>query len=402
MPIEIRMPELSASMTEADVIAWLVTPGEHVEAGDVIAEIETDKSTVELEAPASGALLEIVVPEGTTGVKVGEVLALMDADPATEAPSPQVAESPPAPAGSELSAAPAESPVAATALARRVAEQAGLDLGSVRGSGSSGRIVKADVEAALHREPIAAPGPAVSVSHAPSHAELSSETPYVELPHTRMRRTIATRLSQAKQTVPHFYLRIECEVDRLLATRHELNAGGEGRRISLNDFVVLAAALALREVPMANVAWSESGLRRFERVDMAVAVATDKGLITPIVRAADRKGLIEISQELRELAERARAGTLQPNEYRGGTFCVSNLGMYEIEEFSAVITPSEGCALAVGAIIPQPMVREGEITVAHRMKVTLSCDHRIIDGAGGAKFLQELKRILENPILLAG
>ncbi len=398
MPIEIRMPELSTSMTEADVIAWLVTPGERVEAGDVIAEIETDKSTVELEAPASGVLLEIVVPEGTTGVKVGEVLALMDADPATEAPGPPAAEPPPAPAGPELSATPAESQVAATALARRMAEQAGLDLGGVRGSGSSGRIVKADVEAALHREPIAEPSPVLSVSQAPSHAELSSETPYVEIPHTRMRRTIATRLSQAKQTVPHFYLRIECEVDRLLATRHELNAGGEGRRISLNDFVVLAAALALHEVPMANVAWSESGLRRFERVDMAVAVATDKGLITPIVRAADQKGLIEISHELRELAERARAGTLQPNEYRGGTFCVSNLGMYGVESVYPIISPPQSGILGVGAAQERVVMRGGEPGAATIMACTLSADHRAVDGAVGAELLAAFKRRIEDPL----
>ncbi len=413
MPIEIRMPELSASMTEADLIAWLVAPGDRFEAGEVIAEIETDKSTVELEAPAAGVLLEIKVAEGTTAVKVGEVLAVMDAasaevedaPPASRPQSPTIVPNPTAPEAPERSVAapevrhgPAESRVAATALARRMADRAGLDLVGLRGSGAGGRIVKADVQAALGAAEMHAPTVRAVPLTPPSAGQMPLDAPYVEVPHSRMRRTIASRLSEAKQTVPHFYLRIECETDRLLAIRSELNAGAEGRRISVNDFAVLAVALALREVPEANVAWTDAALRQFERVDMAVAVATDGGLITPILRSADRKGLLEISEEMRELAARARAGKLRPEEYRGGTFCISNLGMYGIESVYPILNPPQSGILGIGAAQERAVVRGGEVVPAMVMACTLSADHRAVDGAVGAQLLAAFKRRIEDPL----
>ncbi|MGH0037437.1 MAG: dihydrolipoamide acetyltransferase family protein [Myxococcota bacterium] len=419
MNVEIRMPQLSDSMTEADLIAWLVKPGDTVARGDVIAEIETDKSTVELEAEASGTVVELKVDEGTTGVEVGAVLAVLRADaeeeapaaepedaapsPAVAAPAPaappaeaaapaQRAETPPAPAQ------PAETPPAtppATALARRIAEREGIDLEGLEGSGAAGRIVRADVERALGGSPAQAPKTSPrEVEEPPS----GSEAPFELLPLTRMRRTIARRLSEAKQTVPHFYLAADCDVEKLLSVRARLNAREDGTRLSVNDFVVRALALALVEVPEAHVAWSEEGIRRFQRADVSVAVATENGLVTPVVRGADRKGLSVISEEVRALAERARSGKLAPGDYQGGTFSVSNLGMYGIGSVHPILNPPQAGILGVGAAEEKAVVRDGRVVPGRLMTCTLAADHRAMDGAAGARLLAAVKRRIEDPL----
>ncbi len=446
MSVEIRMPELSSSMTEADLIAWLVGPGDRVAAGDVIAEIETDKSTVELEAEVGGVVAELRVAEGTTGVEVGAVLAVLDAEeaasaPRTAAPPKAAAEapvssaapaepeappgeppaeaaaatSPPAPpasvapqaepdAGETDATAPGAAPPP-TALARRVADQRGVDLAAVTGSGASGRITRDDVEraaggAGAETGPIAERGGEPARTARDTGASADSDAPFELVPLTRMRRTIARRLSEAKQTVPHFYLRTECEVGPLLAARARLNAREDGTRVSVNDFVVRALALAMVEVPDANVAWSNEGILRFSRADIAVAVATDGGLVTPVVRAADRKGLQIIADEIRDLAGRARSGQLKPDEYRGGTFSVSNLGMYGIESVYPILNPPQAGILGVGAAEERPVVRDGEITVGRLMTCTLSADHRALDGAVGAQLLEAVKRRIEDPLAM--
>jgi len=454
MAVEIRMPELSAQMTEADLIAWLVKPGDRVEAGDVIAEIETDKSTVELEAEASGTVKELRVAEGTTGVKVGEVLALLEAGDgaAQEAAAPEAAEETvdlsragagaeadagkerdaPAPttrsqeAGSEAEpeAGGHEAPAAetreprddddegpaATALARRIAAQGGVDLSRLRGSGAAGRIVKADVERALRdagageapaeeeRPAAAREGEAREAEEVPAGLEDVAHVPHRVVRASRMRRTIARRLAHAKRTVPHFYLSAECPVDRLLEVRRELNDGEDGARISVNDFAVRALALALREVPEANVAWSDDGLVEFLQVDVSVAVATEGGLVTPVVQRADRKGLRTISDEVRELAGRAREGRLRPEEYRGGTFSISNLGMYGVDSVYPILNPPQAGILGLGAATQRPVARDGELAVATAMTLTLAADHRAVDGAVGAQLLTAVRRRLEDPL----
>jgi len=373
------MPELSSDITEADLVSWLVKPGDHVEAGDLIAELETEKSTIEFESQASGTLVEILVPEGTSGVEVGTVLALFEPDagtPSIREPEPEEAPTPTREPRSE---------VRATALARRAAEQAGVDLDAVAGSGQGGRIVKADIQAASAQTATAASAP----------HPVDSGTPRTSLPLSRMRRTIAARLTQAKQTIPHFYLSVECEIDRLLAMRDRFNA--EDRHISVNDFVVRAAALALVEVPDANVSWTEDALIRYERADVAVAVATEGGLITPVVREADRKELVTLSLEVRDLAARAREGKLHPREYQGGSLTVSNLGMHGIHSVYPILNPPQSCILGVGAGRQQPVVRNGELAVGTVMNCTLSADHRALDGVVGARLLAAVKQSLEDP-----
>jgi pyruvate dehydrogenase E2 component (dihydrolipoamide acetyltransferase) len=381
-------------MTEADLVSWLVKPGDRVAKGDLIAELETEKSTVEFESPVSGTLLEIVVPEGTNGVQVGTVIAIFDA-PSEDARAPVSA--PAAPAESPAPREPAQearplappppgrkSDVAVTPVARRLAERSGVDLEAVTGTGSGGRIVKADVEAASDAK--AAPAP---------EAE-SREGGSTLVPLSRMRRTIAARLAEAKRTIPHFYLSADCEIDRLLETRARLNE--EERGISVNDLVVRAAALALVEVPEANVSFTDEGLVRYERIDVAVAVATEGGLIAPVVRGADRKALVELSQEIRDLAARAREGKLAPHEYQGGTFTVSNLGMYGVGSVYPILNPPQSCILGVGAGVKKPVVRNDELAVGTVMTLTLSADHRAVDGALGARLLAAVKRRLEDPL----
>jgi len=447
MPIEILMPALSPTMTEGNLAKWLKKEGDEVHSGDVLAEIETDKATMEVEAVDDGTIGKILVPEGAQGIKVNapialllaegeEASALRDVAPASPEP-PSAAPSQQEPqqeretsALPAVTAGPASLPASAPSgergdgrifaspLARRMAQHAGLDLAAIRGSGPQGRIVKADIDAALSAArgapaapapPAAAPRPAAAPSGplvpAPALskervAALAGNPPYTERPLNAMRRVIARRLTESKQTVPHFYLTIDSEIDALLKIRAELNAKSEAYRISVNDFVIRAAALALRQVPAANASWSDEAILLWDSVDIAVAVALDDGLITPIVKAADRKGLAAIANETKDLVERARAGKLKLEEFQGGTFSISNLGMYGVREFAAVINPPHGGILAVGAGQQRPVVKDGALTVATDMSCTLSCDQRAVDGAVGAQFLAAFKRLVEDPLTM--
>src|SRR5579875_2231267 len=419
MPIEIRMPALSPTMTEGNLAKWLKKEGDEVHSGDVLAEIETDKATMEFEAVDEGRLGRILVPEGAQGVKVNEPIALLlreDEDesalPPPAAPAAAVttppgrgaepAPAPPAPPPPAAAPAPAEpgGRIFASPLARRMAQQAGLDLAAIKGSGPQGRIVKADIAAAA---PAPIPAPAAEPAAAPPAlsrervAALAGGVPYTLRPLTAMRRTIARRLSEAKQTIPHFYVSIDCELDALLKLREELNTKSPDK-ISINDLLIRAAALALRQVPAANAAWSEEGILLWERVDIAIAVALEDGLITPIVRAADTKGLAAIARDTKDLIARARTGKLKLEEFQGGTFSISNLGMYGVRDFAAVINPPHGCILAVGAGERRPVVKDGALAVATMMSCTLSCDHRAVDGAVGAQFLAAFKTLIEDPL----
>src|SRR5438132_712563 len=387
MPIEILMPALSPTMTEGNLAKWLKKEGDEVHSGDVLAEIETDKATMEVEAVDDGTIGKILVPEGAQGIKVNAPIALLlgkgeeasaltslaaaAPEPPPAAPSRQQQERSPPPASTSEAAPPpllaptgerGDGRIFASPLARRMAQLAGLDLAAIRGSGPQGRIVKSDIDAALSaaraapatERPAAVPsGPSLPpVAPALSKervAALAGNPPYTERPLNAMRRVIARRLTESKQTVPHFYLKVDCEIDALLKTRAELNAKSEAYRISVNDFVIRAAALALRQVPAANASWSDEAILLWDRADIAVAVALDDGLITPIVKAADRKGLAAIANETKDLVERARAGKLKLEEFQGGTFSISNLGMYGVRDFAAVINPPHGGILAVGA-----------------------------------------------------
>jgi pyruvate dehydrogenase E2 component (dihydrolipoyllysine-residue acetyltransferase) len=447
MPIEILMPALSPTMTEGNLTRWLKKEGDEVHSGDVIAEIETDKATMEYEAVDEGRIGKIIVPEGAQGIKVNQPIAVLleeGEDPSslaqfaaapaagkpqtqTEAPPASAepkTEPPPAPAAQAVPSTPQpkakghEGRIFASPLARRMAQQVGLDLNAIRGSGPNGRIVKADIDrtlaapgAAREAAPVARPAgppvqpgaPAAPIS-LPVFAKeqvlaLAGNPPHSEKPHSSMRRVIARRLAESKQTVPHFYLTVDCTIDELLKVRKELNGKTE-TRISVNDFAIRAAALALKQVPAANASWSDDAILLWERVDIAVAVALDDGLITPIVKAADQKGLAQIAKETKDLAERARAGKLKLEEFQGGTFSISNLGMYGVREFAAVINPPQGCILAVGAGEERPVARDGKLAVATVMTCTLSCDHRVVDGAVGAQFLAAFKKLVEDPLTM--
>jgi pyruvate dehydrogenase E2 component (dihydrolipoamide acetyltransferase) len=443
MPIEIRMPALSPTMTEGNIARWLKKEGDEVHSGDVIAEIETDKATMEYEAVDEGRLGKIIVPEGAQGIKVNQPIAVLleegedpsslaqfsaapapaepaaarrealpvPPEPKTEPPPAPAAQPPPRPSANGGEAGR----IFASPLARRMAQHAGLDLAAIRGSGPNGRVVKSDIDRALaapgaprEAAPMARPtaqpaAPAPPIS-APVFAKeqvltLAGNPPYTEKPHSSMRRVIARRLAESKQTVPHFYLTVDCTIDELLKIRKELNAKTE-TRISVNDFVIRAAALALGQVPAANASWSDDAILLWERVDIAVAVALDDGLITPIVKGADQKGLAQIAKETKDLAERARAGKLKLEEFQGGTFSISNLGMYGIRDFAAVINPPQGCILAIGAGEARPVARGGQLSVATVMTCTLSCDHRVVDGAVGAQFLAAFKKLVEDPLTM--
>lgn len=390
MAVEIVMPALASDSSEANLARWLKNEGEVVKAGEVIAEIETDKAIVEVTAIRDGTLGRILVPAGSQGVKAEQVIALL-LESGEDTPTPvlvmrsQPLVEPAAPAGTQRTiASPAMAPevapdsggrIFASPLARRMALQTGLDLSRISGSGPRGRIVKADIGAA--------PG---------------SDLPaFTEIPHSMMRKTIARRLAEAKREAPHFYLSIDCNIDALLELRREINAGRDAKPISVNDFVIRAAALALKQVPAANASWTETGVRQYRAADISVAVATRGGLITPVVRNADLKSLDAISTEMKELAARAQDGRLKPAEYRGGTFSVSNLGMYGIRQFAAVINPPQGAILAIGAAEPRPSVRDGALVVATVMSCTLSADHRVVDGVIGAEFLAAFKKLIEEP-----
>ncbi len=427
MPIEILMPALSPTMTEGNLVKWLKKEGEEVSAGDIIAEIETDKATMEVEAVDDGTLGKILVSAGAEGVAVNTPIALLleegedasalevasaapaakDAAPAEAAPAAApaaAAEAPPAVAAPPTVAAPPkpkDDRVFASPLARRMAKQAGLELAQIGGSGPHGRIVKKDIEAAL-AAPVVEPPLAPARPTAAPVVEIAGMPAYIEIPHTSMRKIIARRLTEAKRNAPHFYLTVDCEIDELLKVRKELNGrspeGDQGYKISVNDFVIRAAALALNKVPAANASWTDLAIRQYAAVDVSVAVAIEGGLITPIVRGADHKGLATISRDMKDLAGRARAGKLKPEEYQGGTFSISNLGMFGIKEFSAVINPPQGCILAVGMGEQRPVVTDGALAIATVMSCTLSIDHRVVDGVTGAEFMAEFKKLLESPL----
>ena len=428
MPINLLMPALSPTMTEGKLSKWLKKEGDKVKSGDAIAEIETDKATMEFEAVDEGILGKILVPEGTEGVAVntpigvileeGEDASSIKAPAAAPAPAPVAAPAPapapaaaPAPAPAPAAAAPA--PVAhgdrvfATPLAKRIASDAGIDIKSLKGSGPHGRIIKADVEFAKTQPgpaaAVAAAGPAVGTAPAAAPktaAPAPSWGPaYDEVPLTSIRKVIARRLTEAKQTVPHFYLTIDYKLDALLALRTQLNAKSD-TKLSVNDFIIRASALALKKVPAANASFTETALRMYKDIDISVAVATPTGLITPIIKHADQKGLAQISAEMKDLAGRAKEGKLKPEEFQGGTFSISNLGMFGVKDFAAIINPPQGCILAVGAGEQRPVVVDGALAVATVMSCTLSVDHRVVDGAVGAEYLAALKGLIEDPLTM--
>ena len=422
MATNILMPALSPTMTEGTLARWLKKEGETIKAGDVIAEIETDKATMEVEAVDEGVLGKILIAAGTENVAVNAPIAILvepgenvpDSAPAAPAPKAAPAAEPaaaPAPAS-----APAAAPVAektghgervfASPLARRMAQQAGIDLASLKGSGPNGRIVKADIDAARGKAPEAAaqaPAPKAAAP-APAAAPAAPITaPHDAIPHSSMRKVIAKRLQTAKQTIPHFYLSMDVELDALLKLRAELNAqspkdGPGAFKLSVNDLIIKAVAVALRRVPAANASFTEEAMIRYHDVDISVAVAIPDGLITPIIRKADQKGLAAISNEMKDLAARAKAGKLKPDEFQGGSFSISNLGMYGISSFSAIINPPQGGILAIGAGEKRPVVKGEQIAIATMMTVTLSCDHRVVDGAVGAEFLAAFRTIVEQPL----
>jgi pyruvate dehydrogenase E2 component (dihydrolipoamide acetyltransferase) len=483
MPINILMPALSPTMEKGNLAKWLKKEGEAVKTGDVIAEIETDKATMEYEAVDDGVLAKIVVPEGSNDVPVNQLIAVLaqegedpkqaaanagkGAPPSARAPSPQ-----PSPQRGEGAAQPAASPATAppprpaearpagqkarapsptptprtpspqrgegggegaqtnghgapsggvnrifsSPLARRLAKEAGIDISRVQGSGPHGRVIARDVEEAKSGRGLRAPGMAPAGAPAPLVAPSMSDQQiralyedgsYELVPHDGMRRTIAQRLTASVQTIPHFYLTVDCDIGKLTAAREEINAaapkdkdGKPAYKLSVNDFVIKALALALQRVPDANVSWTDAGMLKHKHSDIGVAVAMPNGLITPIIRAAETKSLSAISNEMKELAARARARKLKPHEYQGGTTAVSNLGMYGIKDFTAVINPPHATILAVGSGEERAVVRHGKIEAAHIMSVTLSCDHRAVDGALGAVLIGAFKALIENPVMM--
>ncbi|MFU8824739.1 pyruvate dehydrogenase complex dihydrolipoamide acetyltransferase [Yoonia sp.] len=429
MPTEILMPALSPTMEEGTLAKWHVKEGDKVSSGDILAEIETDKATMEFEAVDEGVMGKIMIPEGTEGVKVNDVIAVLledgeSADDISDAPAPKEdkkpepkAEAPAAKADSTPApAAPVKDGerVFASPLARRIAADKGLDLSGVTGSGPHGRIVKADVESAKpatksEAAPAKAEAPkaaAAAMASGPSTEaviKMYDGRPFEEVKLDGMRKTIAARLTEAKQSVPHFYLRRDINLDALMKFRGTLNKQLEGRgvKLSVNDFIIKACALALQQVPDANAVWAGDRTLKFEKSDVAVAVAIEGGLFTPVLRDAEMKSLSALSAEMKDLATRARDRKLAPHEYQGGSFAISNLGMFGIDNFDAIINPPHAAILAVGAGVKKPIVgADGELAVATVMSVTLSVDHRVIDGALGANLLQAIKDNLENPLTM--
>jgi pyruvate dehydrogenase E2 component (dihydrolipoamide acetyltransferase) len=463
MPTQILMPALSPTMEEGKLAKWLVKEGDHIKSGKVIAEIETDKATMEVEAVDEGVVARILVAEGTEKVKVntpiavllmeGETAAATAAAPVAPAPQPQAAPTPkpatptaapapkaaapapaaapqPQPAPATAKPAPAPQPAAAPAvtghagdrisvspLARRLAKEAGIALSGLKGSGPHGRIVKRDIEAAARGgRPAASPHTSTAMMQAPSTAPAVAPMPddkilalyepgtFDVVPHDGMRKVIAQRLTQSKSTVPHFYLSLDIRLDELLRARERINAaapktGPRAFKLSVNDFIIKGLALALQQVPAANASWTEAGMLRHRHSDVGVAVAIEGGLFTPVIRHAELKTLGEISNEMKDLAERARKRRLAPHEYQGGTTSISNLGMFGIKSFDAVINPPHATILAVGAGEKRPIVGSGgQIEVATIMSCTLSCDHRVVDGALGAELLNAFKQLLEDPV----
>jgi pyruvate dehydrogenase E2 component (dihydrolipoamide acetyltransferase) len=446
MPTNILMPALSPTMEKGNLARWLKKEGDKIKSGDVIAEIETDKATMEYEAVDEGTLAKIVVPEGTHDVAVNAVIAVLAGDgedvkaaaaAAKAAPAPKQAEAPPKPVAPPKAAAPDAQPVPApklsaapapqvapssgsnrifsSPLARRLAKEAGVDLNRVQGSGPHGRVIARDIDAAKSGKGLsaseAAPA-AAGPSLAPSMSEqqvraLYEDGSYDFVPHEQIRKVIAQRLTASVQTVPHFYETVDCDIGKLMAAREEINEaapkdkdGKPAYKLSVNDFVIKALALALQRVPDANVSWTDGGMLKHKHSDVSVAVALPGGLITPIIRNAESKSLSAISNEMRDLAARARAHKLKPHEYQGGTTSVSNLGMYGIKDFTAVINPPQSTILAVGAGEERAVVRNGQLAIATIMSVTLSCDHRAVDGALGAELVSAFKTLIENPVMM--
>ncbi|MBB3427801.1 MULTISPECIES: pyruvate dehydrogenase complex dihydrolipoamide acetyltransferase [Rhizobium] len=448
MPINITMPALSPTMEEGNLAKWLVKEGDKIKSGDVIAEIETDKATMEVEAVDEGTVAKIVVPAGTQGVKVNALIAVIAADgedvaaaasgagaaaapAAKEAPKAEAAPAA-APAPASVSApAAAPAPVAsaptandgqrtfASPLARRLAKEAGIDVTAVSGTGPHGRVVKKDIEAAVSggtakAAPAATPAAQPTAAAAPAAAKGMSDDAVLKLfeqgsyelvPHDGMRKTIAKRLQESKQTIPHFYVSVDCELDALLALRTQLNDsapkskdGVPAYKLSVNDMVIKALALALRDVPDANVSWTDSAMVKHKHADVGVAVSIPGGLITPIIRSAEQKTLSTISNEMKDYGKRAKERKLKPEEYQGGTTAVSNMGMMGVKNFAAVVNPPHATILAVGAGEQRVIVKKGEMVIANVMTVTLSTDHRAVDGALGAELLAAFKGYIENPM----
>jgi pyruvate dehydrogenase E2 component (dihydrolipoamide acetyltransferase) len=447
MPTNILMPALSPTMEKGNLAKWLKKEGDKVKSGDVIAEIETDKATMEVEAVDEGTLAKIVVPEGTQDVPVNDVIAVLAADgedvkaagaaaassppkaaPVAQAPAAKPTAAEPAaaakaPAPAAAAPAPAKEPAPQTngharifssPLARRLAKEAGIELARINGSGPHGRVIARDVEEAKSGKGLKAPAaaPAGAPGIAPSMSDqqiraLFEDGSYEVIPHDGMRRTIAQRLTASVQTVPHFYLTMDCNIGKLVEAREEINAAAprdkDGKpvyKLSVNDFVIKALAIALQRIPNANVSWTDGGMLKHKYSDVGVAVAMPGGLITPIIRKAETKPISTISAEMKDFAARARARKLKPAEYQGGTTAVSNLGMYGIKDFTAVINPPHATILAVGTGEERAIVKHGKIEVAQIMSVTLSCDHRAVDGALGAELIGAFKMLIENPVMM--
>jgi len=403
MPINIQMPALSPTMEEGTLAKWLVKEGDSVESGDVMAEIETDKATMEFEAVDEGVIGKIIVPEGSTGIKVNEIIAILLEDgedssdiEANDAENKQDVvdiikndEKIPVVKSEKTGLSSSKERIFATPLARRIARSTNVDLANIKGSGPYGRIVKADVQSNnVTSETIKA---------------MYKDREFAEIPLDGMRKVIANRLTEAKQTIPHFYLRKSVNLDKLLIVRSEMNTGliDQGIKISVNDFIIKASSLALQDIPQANVVWAQDRILQMTSSDVAVAVSVEGGLYTPVIFDSEKKTLSSLSLEIKDLASRARDKKLLPNEYQGGSFAISNLGMMGIENFDAVINPPHGSILAVGAGTKKPIVKEdGTISVATVMSLTLSVDHRAIDGALGAEFLAKITNYLENPLTM--
>jgi pyruvate dehydrogenase E2 component (dihydrolipoamide acetyltransferase) len=446
MATNILMPALSPTMTEGNLARWLKKEGEAVKAGDVIAEIETDKATMEFEAVDEGVLGKILVPDGTEGVKVNAPIGIMVEEgeevPADAGAAPKAAAQPgPAPKqdaapDSKLASGPAEQqPKAATApenrpasggekgdrvfaspLARRMAQQAGIDLSGIQGSGPNGRIVKADIEGAAGK-PQAAPKAEAAAARAAAAPQAAAPAaapkapapaitaPHTAVPNSSMRKVIARRLSESKQTVPHFYVSMDIELDALLKLRADLNSrapkeGPGAFKLSVNDLVIKAVARVLRQYPNVNATWTDDAIIQYHDVDISVAVSIPDGLITPIIRKADQKGLAAISNEMKDLAARAKSGKLKPEEFQGGGFSISNMGMFGVRDFSAIINPPQAGILAVSAGEQRPVVKDGALGIATVMTCTLSVDHRVVDGALAAEFIAAFKKVVEDPLSL--
>ncbi len=405
MPVEILMPALSPTMTEGNLAKWVKKEGDKVKPGDVIAEIETDKATMEVEAVDEGTLGKIVVPAGTENVKVNNVIALLLEDGEDKKAlgsykmsdvKGQISEKKEEPKSPESKSAPiveiksdtrhltSDNRLKASPLAKRIAQQDGIDLRNVQGTGPHGRIVKSDLANASKGGRIG-----------------RNATEFNEIPNNNMRKVIARRLLESKQTVPHFYLSIDLNIDSLLNARAKINEKGKDKyKISVNDLVIKAVAMALRDVPAANASWTDAAIRMFNNVDVSVAVAIDGGLITPIIKNADQKSIVQISNEMKDLAKRAKENALKPEEFQGGGFSISNLGMYGIKNFQAIINPPQSCILSVGAGEERVIVKNGQMVVANIMSCSLSVDHRVVDGAIGAQFLAAFKGFIEEPVLM--